>query len=195
MVTQRMQPKRVKTPRNEELVFQILENLGHDTLAENMADTPKRFMRYLNEFHQPFDPRDVLGDGFERPGSHAGMVTQDQIPFRMICEHHLLPAIGHCAIGYIPDKVVVGLSKLPRLVRAVGLEKPFLQEGICDRIANLFDDIIKPKGIIVVITAEHTCMAARGIAAPGVITTTSSVRGLLRDVPAARSEFFSLINR
>lgn len=190
MATQRMKPG---TPKIEKYIYQVLQELGLDTAQEGLRGTPRRVAAYLREFNQPFDPHTVVGDGFKRPGHHAGMITQDNIPFRMVCEHHLLPAIGKAAIGYIPDKRVVGLSKLPRLVSAVGCEKPGLQEGICDRIADLFNDAIKPKGIIVVISAEHTCMAARGVAAPGVITTTSSVRGLLRDVPAARAEFFSLV--
>ncbi len=187
MVTER------RTKGIEGAVRSMLADLGLDLNEEGLRDTPRRFASYLQEFNQSFDAEAIIGTGFARPGNHAGMITQDNIPFRMICEHHLLPAIGRAAVGYIPDDRVVGLSKLPRLVRAVGLEKPGLQEGICDRIADLFHRYIKPKGVIIVISAEHTCMAARGIAAPGVMTTTSSVRGLLRDVPAARSEFFSLV--
>ena len=120
------------------------------------------------------------------------MIAQSNIPFRMLCEHHLVPAIGRAAIGYIPNKRVVGLSKLTRLVQAVGTERPSLQEYICDKVADLLFEHIDPKGVIVAIKAEHGCMACRGVNSPGVMTMTSSVKGVFRDVPAARDEFFQL---
>lgn len=158
----------------------------------SLKDTPNRFRRYLQEFMQPINLDEVLGKGFEH-GCCDTMVTQSHIPFRMICEHHLLPAIGTANIGYLPNGRVVGLSKLTRLVQAVGTEKPSLQESICDRIAELLNDRLKPKGVIVTISAEHGCMACRGINSPGVITSTSSIRGLFLTVPAAREEFFNTI--
>ncbi len=172
----------------------LMTILGLDVTSEGMKDTPERFVRYLKEFIQPFKIEEVLGDGFESPGA-SGVVVQAKIPFRMVCEHHLLPALGRTAIGYIPNKRVVGLSKLTRLVQAVGTEAPGLQEGITDRICLLLHKHIEAHGTIVVIEAEHSCMAARGVASPGVPTITSSVRGAFRDVPAARQEFFSLISQ
>ncbi len=166
--------------------------LGMDLDDPSLKDTPKRFRKYLQEFMQPIDIDEVLGKGFEH-GSADTMVTQSHIPFRMICEHHLLPAIGIANIGYLPNGRVVGLSKLTRLVQAVGTEKPSLQESICDRIAELLQKHIKPRGVIVTISAEHGCMACRGINSPGVITSTSSIRGLFLTVPAAREEFFNTI--
>ena len=177
----------------EILIHQVLTSLGLDPDEEGLKDTPRRVASYLLEYRQPFDPKDVVGEGFEVPEGFHSMVVQSNIPFRMICEHHLLPAIGTASIGYVPGKRVVGLSKLTRLVEAVGRERPALQETIGDRIADILSKQIQPKGVVVVVSAEHTCMSARGIATPGVITTTSSVRGIFRDVPHARAEFFDLI--
>lgn len=179
-----------------DIMGEILRNgFGWDMENPSLKDTPARFVRYLEEFHQPIDLEEVLGGGFENPAgkSSSEMVVQSPIPFRMICEHHLLPAIGHAAIGYLPREKVVGLSKLTRLVQAVGTEKPSLQEAICHRIANLLDDHLQPIGVIVVLQAEHTCMACRGVNSPGVLTTTSAVRGVYRDAPHTREEFFNLV--
>ncbi len=178
--------------RKEAIIAELLEHYGHQLFDENFADTPRRFIDYLEEFHQPFDIEELLGDGF--PGSdNTAMVVQRNIPFRMVCSHHLLPALGVGHVGYVPNTTVVGLSKLARLVQAVGTERPNLQEAINDRIADLLNKYLQPKGVIVVIDAEHTCMACRGVTTPGVFTTTSSVRGIYRDVPAARQEFFAII--
>ncbi len=178
----------------ESHVRQILDLLRLDINDPSLMETPRRVAKYLREFRQKHDYREILGDGFKHPGAH-GLIAQSNIPFRMACEHHLLPALGRAAIGYFPDEMVVGLSKLTRLVQAVGTEKPSLQEVVCDRIADIFDEHVHPRGVIVTIRAEHSCMACRGVNTPDVLTHTSSVRGLFRDVPQARAEFFSLIGR
>ncbi len=186
--------KKVDTVRAiEEHLSQVLELLGLDLQGEGLRDTPRRVTQYLQEFNQPFKASELLKEGFKAPGTHSSLIVQSPVPFRMMCEHHLLPALGFASIGYIPSKRVIGLSKIPRLVDAVGTERPSIQEAIGDRIADILCEQIEPKGAIVVLNAEHTCMSCRGVATPGVITTTSSVRGVFRDVPQARSEFFSLI--
>lgn len=174
----------------EDDIEEVLTAFGWDMSNPSIEETPKRFLNYLKEFHQPFDIRDVLGTPFLSPDN--SMVIQDGIPFRMICEHHLLPAIGRAAIGYMPKGKVVGLSKLTRLIQAVGTEKPSLQEHINDRCAETLDTYLRPLGVMVVIEAEHGCMACRGINAPGVITRTSCVKGIFRDDLAARAEFLSI---
>ena len=177
----------------EALIAKVLKTLGMDLDNPGLKETPRRFAAYLLEYHQSFNAKEVLGDGFEIPEGFHSMVVQSNIPFRMICEHHLLPAVGTASIGYVPDKRVVGLSKMTRLVQAVGLEKPTLQETIGDRIADILHGQLHPKGVIVVVSAKHLCMTARGVTTPRVQTTTSSVKGIFRDVPAARMEFFELI--
>lgn len=172
-------------------VKEILTHLGLSTSSGDLKDTPMRVAKFLSEFRIVTNYEELLGATFEYGKSN--LVTQSNIPFRMLCEHHLLPALGTAAIGYIPNKQVVGLSKLTRLVDAVGTEKPSIQEAITDRIADLLNKHLDPKGVIVVIRAEHSCMASRGVNVPNVHTGTSSVRGVFRDVPHARQEFFSLI--
>jgi GTP cyclohydrolase I len=157
--------------------------------------TPERFVKYLQEFMKPYKPEDILGPLFEGPKpSHGmpGIVVQKNIPFRMCCEHHLLPAFGHAHVGYIPNKAVVGLSKLARLVDAVGTSKPSMQEFICEQIADDIQGFVDPTGVMVVIEAEHSCMACRGVNAPGVSTFTSCVRGAFLVASAAREEFLAL---
>lgn len=174
---------------------EVLGNLGVNLEDENFQTTPERFVKYLLEFLQPYDAADILKSSFStKTSEYHGMVIQSNIPFRSACAHHLLPFFGHCHIGYIPNGRVVGLSKLARLVRAVGLHSPSIQETLTDDIADALYKELQPKGVIVVISAVHTCMTARGIAAPNVPTTTSTVRGVYRDVPAAREEFFNALN-
>ncbi len=169
----------------------LLIAMGLDPREPGLKETPRRVASYLMEFCQPF-PNNIWSGVFDANG-HESIVAVSNIPFRMICEHHLLPALGHAAIGYIPKKLVLGLSKLPRLIDAVGTERPSLQEYITDRVVDLLEKNIEPSGSICVIKAEHTCMACRGVASPGVVTTTSSIRGIFRNVPAAREEFFQMI--
>jgi GTP cyclohydrolase I len=175
----------------EQHVQGLLIEMGLDPRELGLEETPRRVTAYLLEFVKPFP--DNIWTGVFDAGGYSGIITLSNIPFRMICEHHLLPALGHAAIGYIPHKQILGLSKLPRLVDAVGTERPSLQEKITDRIVDLLEEHIEPSGTICVIKAEHTCVACRGVATPGIVTTTSSVKGNFRNVPAAREEFFHLI--
>jgi|SRR5256885_321870 len=177
----------------------VLETIGIDVMDENFNGTAERFVKYLQEYSKPFDPKEVLRIGFNHVQAQAnrndyrGMVVQTNIPWRTICPHHLLPVFGRCHIGYIPGSRVTGLSKLTRLAQAVGTEKPRLQETCTDVIADLLDKYLEAKGVIVVISAEHGCMFGRGVKTHNTPTSTSTVRGLFRDVPSARQEFFELI--
>lgn len=178
----------------EKHLKEILILLGRNPDEEGLQETPKRVRQYFQEFHTAFNPKALLGTTFDAEGNQS-MVVQSRIPFRMACEHHLLPAWGHAAIGYIPNERVIGLSKLARLVDAVGIERPSIQEGITERIAKHLSTFLKPLGTIVTISAEHSCMACRGVNTPGVVTTTCSIHGVFRDVPSARAEFFSLVHQ
>jgi len=178
-------------------VSEALKALGFDLEDENFSDTPARFVRYLQEYCKPFNPIEVLKIGFNHEhaevAGYKGMVVQTNIPWRTICPHHLLPVTGRCHVGYIPTKRVVGLSKITRLAQAVGTEKPRMQETCTDIIAELLSLHLEAKGVIVVISAEHGCMYGRGVHTPDTPSVTSTVRGLFRDVPAAREEFFELV--
>ncbi len=163
--------------------------------AENAstADTANRFIKYLKEYDQPLNLKNIFKD-FKYKDVHPGVVIQVPIPFRMICEHHLLPATGSAALAYIPNNKVIGLSKLTRLVDAVGVEKPSLQEHIAHRILELMNEHLQPKGSMIVIKAKHGCMSCRGVNQPSVGTISSLVTGVFRDVPAARQEVLTLIS-
>lgn len=160
---------------------------------ESVQGTPSRFVKYLAEYRQPLDIDKIFGSVFKVKEGHSSMVIQCNIPFRMMCEHHLLPAVGKAAIGYVPHGRVIGLSKLTRLVDAVGTERPSLQEHIVDRIQDLMMKHLKPKGVMVVVKAAHGCMQCRGVNAPGVVTISSAVTGVFRDNPSARDEMLSLM--
>jgi GTP cyclohydrolase I len=180
------------------LMSEVLKKvLGLRELPEGMKLTPERFVRYLLEFSQPVDADVILSTKFEGGDADGmqGMVVQSNIPFRMICEHHLLPAWGRAAVGYIPNGKVVGLSKLTRLVQRMGTAKPTLQELVCEEITQELVTNTGARGAIVFIQAEHSCMGCRGVNSPNVLTSTSRVSGVFRDVPAAREEFFNLLRR
>jgi GTP cyclohydrolase I len=119
--------------------------------------------------------------------------VQSGIPFQALCAHHFLPFFGHANIGYIPRNKVVGLSKLARLVFHAGRLRPTIQEQVTDLIADTLVEATDCAGAIVTIRAVHTCMTVRGIKAESAVTTTSALRGIFREVPAARQEFLALI--
>lgn len=178
------------------MVRGALLNLGFDSKHDPSTErTPERWVKYILEFMQPYDLDEVLGPRFSAVHDNTsihGMIIQEDIPYTAICEHHLLPFQGFAYVGYIPDTKILGLSKFTRLVHAVSHEKPGLQEGHTEKIADIIFNNIPAKGAIVVIKARHGCMGCRGVNAPGVTTTTSCIRGLFRDVQAAREEFLSL---
>lgn len=163
---------------------------------EMVRETPRRFVAFLEEFKGedtgPIDLDEVLKAGFGFEDESSQMVVQDGIPFRALCAHHLAPFYGEAAIGYLPNKRVVGLSKLPRIVQRCALQRPSLQEEITRNIADGLNEGIDPMGVIVVVRATHTCVSCRGIAASGTTTTTSAVRGVFLTNATARAEFFSL---
>lgn len=178
----------------EKAALSVIKAMGLDPHEEGLFDSPRRIANFWMEYCNALDPAAILKDGFEVPETYHGMVTQHNIPLRGLCEHHFVPFLGRVAIGYIPNKRVVGLSKLTRLVDAVATSRPSLQEAICDEVADILMEYVEPRGVIVVAEAEHGCMACRGVTKAGIITTTSTVRGVFRDVPAARNEFFALVN-
>ncbi len=186
----------VDQARAEAAVRELLLAVGEDPDRPGLQDTPARVARaYVETFgglHQ--DPLEVLATTFDE--NHDEMVLVKDIPMYSTCEHHLVPFHGVAHIGYIPgdDGRVTGLSKLARLVD-VFAKRPQVQERMTSQIADALDDALKPRGVIVVIQAEHLCMAMRGIRKPGSTTVTSAVRGIFRDNAPTRSEAMSLILR
>jgi len=175
----------------------LFDQLGMPKGDPNFTNTPGRWVNYLLEFMKPFDAGKCLETKFplEKNGldSHRPMVVQSHIPYEAICAHHLVPVLGKAHIGYVPGTHAVGLSKLTRLIQGIAHSSPSLQEDVGDKVADALFEHLEAAGVIVVIQAEHGCMACRGVSRAGIITSTSSVRGVFRDVPQAREEFFQLI--
>ena len=176
---------------------QALISLGINLDDQNFINTPARWLKYMREFTQKYDPRADLSKTFDEPVddiySHA-MIVQQNIPYQAVCAHHLVPVLGRSHVGYVPKAKVVGLSKLTRLVWGYSHEQPSLQEDIGNKVADALMEHLDAEGAICVISAEHGCMACRGVAQQEIITTTASVRGLFKENVAARQEFYSLVN-
>lgn len=170
-------------------VSEILEAIGEDPEREGLLETPERVARMYAEvcggLHE--DPRAHLITQFE--AGHQEMVMVRDIPMYSLCEHHLVPFSGVAHVGYIPnaDGRITGLSKLARLVDGYA-RRPQVQERLTSQCADAIDEILEPRGAIVVIEAEHLCMAMRGIRKPGAVTVTSAVRGIFREQAATRME-------
>ncbi len=180
--------------RIEAAVREILAAIGEDPDRPGLQDTPARVARAYAESFAGLaqDPADVLATTFDE--GHEELVLVKDIAMYSTCEHHLVPFHGVAHVGYIPgyDGRVTGLSKLARLVE-VYARRPQVQERMTRQIADSLYDVLKPRGVIVVIEAEHLCMAMRGVRKPGTRTMTSAVRGIFREKAATRSEAMSLI--
>ncbi|SOC47458.1 GTP cyclohydrolase I [Blastococcus aggregatus] len=185
---------RIDSARAEAAVRELLIAIGEDPDRPGLQDTPARVARaYAETFGGLWqDPYDILATTFDE--NHDELVLVKDIPMYSTCEHHLVPFHGVAHVGYIPgtDGRVTGLSKIARLVE-VYARRPQVQERMTRQIADALDDVLKPQGVIVVIEAEHLCMAMRGIRKPGTTTVTSAVRGIFRDSAATRSEAMSLV--
>ena len=175
-------------------VRELLIAVGEDPDRPGLTDTPARVARaYAETFAGLWqDPGAILSTTFDE--HHDELVLVKDIPMYSTCEHHLVPFHGRAHIGYIPgeDGRVTGLSKLARLVE-VYARRPQVQERMTGQIADALADVLKPRGVLVIIEAEHLCMAMRGIRKPGATTVTSAVRGIFRDNSATRSEAMSLM--
>lgn len=179
--------------RIKQAVVSIIEAIGENPDREGLAGTPQRIAEmYADVFsgiHQ--DPEKHLTVGFDE--GHQEMVVAKDIPFYSMCEHHFLPFYGLAHIGYIPNGRVVGVSKLARTVDVLA-RRPQLQERMATQIADTIVRALQPKGVAVVLQAEHLCMTMRGVKKPGTNIVTSAMRGLFRQRAATRSEFLTLIN-
>ncbi|MFF4955237.1 GTP cyclohydrolase I FolE [Streptomyces chattanoogensis] len=179
--------------RAENAVRELLIAVGEDPDREGLLETPARVARAYKEIFAGLwqKPEDVLTTTFDL--GHDEMVLVKDIELVSSCEHHLVPFVGVAHVGYIPsvEGKITGLSKLARLVD-VYARRPQVQERLTTQIADSLMEILEPRGVIVVIECEHMCMTMRGVRKPGAKTTTSAVRGQLRD-PATRAEAMSLI--
>ncbi|MGW7458071.1 GTP cyclohydrolase I [Streptomyces sp. NPDC054797] len=167
---------------------QFLEALGITTDSESLRGTPGRMTRAYAEL---FSPRPFDLTTFPNDEGYDELVLARSIPLRSVCEHHLLPFVGTAHIGYLPGQRILGLSKLARVLEHFAC-RPQVQERLTKQVADWLQTHLEPKGVGVVIQAEHTCMTLRGVQAVGATTMTSTLLGLLRTDPRSRGEFLAL---
>ena len=190
----------VNQKKIEEAVRLLLEGIGEDPDREGLAETPKRIARMYGEIFGGLeeDAGEHLSRQFsiedtedERTGE---MVLEKDIVFYSMCEHHLLPFYGKAHVAYIPDKSVVGLSKLARTVE-VFAKRPQIQERLTGQIADAIMQELHPKGVMVMIEAEHMCMTMRGIKKPGSKTITTALRGAFQEDVQLQTQFMAFLTR
>jgi GTP cyclohydrolase I len=178
----------------ETAIRTLLKWAGDDPLREGLRDTPARVARAFEDWFSGYnvDPEDYLRRTFEEVEGYDDMVVLRDIRFESHCEHHLAPIIGRAHVGYLPTNKVVGISKLARVVEAYA-RRLQVQEKMNAQIARCIQKVLEPKGVAVVIRAEHQCMTTRGVHKPGVSMVTSSMLGEFRTNPLTRREFLSVI--
>lgn len=188
-------PRPQRTQAEAEAAVRILiEWAGDDPEREGLLETPARVARAYRELFAGYeaDPRDYLARTFEEVAGYDELVVLRDIPVVSFCEHHMLPFLGRAHVGYLPNDRVVGISKLARVVHGFA-RRLQIQEKLTAQIAEAIQDILKPKGVGVVIESEHSCMTMRGVNTPGTRLTTSRLLGDVRDDPRTRQEFLEFV--
>jgi len=177
----------------EKATENILKAIGEDPNREGLVKTPKRVAKAFEEICSGYfkDPKEVLNDALFESSNNEMVVVRD-IEFYSMCEHHILPFFGRVNVAYIPDKKVVGLSKIPRMVE-VFARRLQIQEQLTEQIADAIMEVVKPKGVGVVIHARHMCMEMRGVKSKYSYTSSSALRGVFLE-EKTREEFFNIIN-
>ncbi|PPR09431.1 MAG: GTP cyclohydrolase 1 [Alphaproteobacteria bacterium MarineAlpha11_Bin1] len=180
----------------EAAVRTLIRWAGDNPDREGLLETPNRVVRSYAEFFSGYDldPEEVLMKTFEEVGGYDEMVLIRDIELESHCEHHMVPIIGKAHVAYIPNKRVVGISKLARVVE-IFAKRLQIQEKMTVDIAQTIDNVLKPQGVAVVIEASHQCMTTRGVHKPGADTVTSQMLGVFRDDASTRREFLSMIRK
>ena len=175
------------------LVVELLKELGEDVQREGLDKTPERVEKALRYFTSGYaqDVKEVL-NGAMFVEEYDEMVIVKDIDFSSLCEHHLLPFIGKCHVAYMPNRKIVGLSKIPRLVEMFS-RRLQVQERLTTQIANTLNEALQPRGVAVVVEAIHLCMLMRGVEKQNSKAITSAMLGAFRDRPETRAEFMELI--
>ena len=173
----------------------LIEWAGDDPKREGLVETPKRVVAAYEEFFEGYtqDPEEILRKTFEEVEGYDEMVIVKDIRLESHCEHHIVPILGTAHIGYIPNKRVVGISKLARIVDVFG-KRLQTQETMTSQIATTIENVLNPKGVAVVIDAGHQCMSTRGVHKTESSTVTSSMKGVFKENQVTRNEFLSFIN-
>jgi len=178
----------------EQAVKTLLQWMGEDVNREGLKDTPSRVAKAYGELFAGYDqdPAEALGRTFEEVGGYDDMVLVKDIAFHSHCEHHMVPIIGKAHVAYLPDGKVLGLSKIARTVE-IFARRLQTQENLTAEIAYTIDEALAPRGVAVMIEAEHMCMAMRGIKKQGSTTTTTCFTGQFRNDPAEQVNFMTLL--
>jgi GTP cyclohydrolase I len=179
----------------EEAVRTLLRWAGDDPAREGLLGTPDRVARAYEEFFSGYkvDPVAFLERTFEEIDGYDELIVLRDIRFESHCEHHLAPIIGRAHIGYLPNKRVVGISKLARVLEAYA-RRLQIQEKLTAQIANTIQEVLQPRGVGVIIDAAHQCMTTRGVHKPGMSMVTSRMLGSFRSDPSTRREFLAIVN-
>jgi GTP cyclohydrolase I len=185
------EPRGVDLQAAESAARDLLQALGADLSEESLAGTPARMARMYAEL---LTPSPFTATTFPNDGGYDELVVARDIPFHSLCEHHLLPIIGVAHVAYLPGRRIVGLSKLARVVESFARSLQ-VQERLTTQIADWLQRELAPKGVGVVLEAEHQCMSLRGVQKAGARTVTSALHGLVRDDPRTRQEFLALTQR
>jgi GTP cyclohydrolase I len=187
-------PARPSREEAEHAVETLLRWAGDDPTREGLRDTPARVARAYEDWFSGYgvDPEDYMKRTFEEVEGYDEMIVLRDIRFESHCEHHLAPIIGKAHVGYLPSNKVVGISKLARVVESYA-RRLQVQEKMNAQIANTIQRVLEPKGVAVVIEAQHQCMTTRGVHKPGVTMVTSTMLGAFRQDPLTRREFLTII--
>jgi GTP cyclohydrolase I len=179
-----------------EAVRTLIRWAGDDPDREGLLETPDRVVRSYDEFFSGYgkDPKEILAKTFSEVDGYDEMIVMNDIRFESHCEHHMVPIIGKAHIGYLPDRRVVGISKLARLVD-VYARRLQIQEKMTVQIADTLQEVLQPKGVGVVVEAAHQCMTTRGVHKPGAALVTSRMLGAFRQDVSTRREFLAIIAR
>ena len=180
----------------ESAVKTLLAWAGEDVKREGLKDTPKRVVKAYEDWFSGYneDPKEVLKKTFSELDGYDEIIMLRDIRIESHCEHHIAPFIGSAHVAYLPKKRVVGISKLARIVRIFS-KRMQVQEKLTAQIANCIQEVLNPRGVAVVIEAQHQCMTTRGINAPGISMVTSQLLGKFRTDASTRREFYSMINQ
>ena len=186
-------PSRIEA---EAAVRTLLTWAGEDAKREGLKDTPKRVVKAYEDWFSGYneDPKEVLKKTFSELDGYDEIIMLRDIRIESHCEHHIAPFIGSAHVAYLPRKRVVGISKIARITKIFS-KRMQVQEKLTAQIANCIQEVLKPRGVAVVIEAQHQCMTTRGINTPGISMVTSQLLGKFRTDASTRREFYSMINQ